>query len=297
LQQQLQEALLAEHQGDPVDPAGFGPHVRLGFSNRTGDLHAPVGYDKWSFAIRDIGGSRIHCSRRDDAWGGESFGPGDVIGCAISMVPRKEAPLPTVTPSAVQPDTKSNAKSNGNSNGNDTNPNDESVELANQNQIRFYKNGLPMGQSVNSKGKKDGAVAFYVPDGVYYPAVSLYMGASVKLNFGPHFIFPPRKTYHKYKPVADLCERPVSVEDAVSKVQKEKVMRKMEMLQKFQELVAAEVQVQLDSYTSHRKQHVREIFKERQKRGIKTEDLEQDEYFSSCNEGEADADLVQHTNT
>lgn len=271
LQQQLQEALQAEQQGNPVDPAGFGPHIRLGFSNRTGDLHAPVGYDKWSFAIRDIGGSRIHCSKRDDAWGGESFGPGDVIGCAISIVPRKEGPLPAATPSAVQPET------------NTTNQSEEDVEPANLNQIRFFKNGVPMGQLVNSKGKKEGAVAFYVPDGVYYPAVSLYMGASVKLNFGPYFICPPRKTYYKYKPVADLCERPVSLEDAIAKVQKEKVVRKIDMMQKFQELVATEVQVQLDSYTSHRKKHVQEIWKERQIRGIKCDDLEHDEYYS--NEG------------
>lgn len=31
-------------------------HVRLGWSTRQGNLQAPCGYDKWSFAYRDIAG-------------------------------------------------------------------------------------------------------------------------------------------------------------------------------------------------------------------------------------------------
>jgi hypothetical protein len=61
----------------------LGSHLRLGFSMRTGDLNAPVGYDKWSYAVRDVRGSRIHQSKREDNWGrgyNVSFGPGDVIG-------------------------------------------------------------------------------------------------------------------------------------------------------------------------------------------------------------------------
>jgi hypothetical protein len=34
-----------------------GGHVRLGWSMRMGDLQAPVGYDKWLYAVRDVGGS------------------------------------------------------------------------------------------------------------------------------------------------------------------------------------------------------------------------------------------------
>mmetsp|Transcript_9119 Transcript_9119/g.20159 ORF Transcript_9119/g.20159 Transcript_9119/m.20159 type:complete len:449 (-) Transcript_9119:938-2284(-) len=45
-------------------------HVRLGWSMRTGNLQAPVGYDRWSYGFRDIKGSRCHNSRRDDGWGG-----------------------------------------------------------------------------------------------------------------------------------------------------------------------------------------------------------------------------------
>lgn len=64
-------------------PTPIGGHIRLGWSMRTGDLQAPVGYDKWSYGIRDIGGSILHCSMRNDNWGGEGFGSDDVIGCAL----------------------------------------------------------------------------------------------------------------------------------------------------------------------------------------------------------------------
>merc|ERR1712151_204707 len=61
-------------------------HLRLGWSMRTGELQAPVGYDRWSYGIRSIQGSRIHNSRREDKWGGVPFYPGDVGGIAISLV-------------------------------------------------------------------------------------------------------------------------------------------------------------------------------------------------------------------
>lgn len=277
LQEQVKVALAAEKEGKPADPTGFGGHVRLGFSNRTGDLQAPVGYDKWSYAIRDIGGSRIHASKRDDTWGGETFGPGDVIGCAISILPSKETPANVAVPAqdgkvpALNPETNSHS--------------DQSDEP--KNYIRFFKNGIPMGQTVVSRGKRESVMAFYIPDGVYYPAISLYMGASVYFNSGPHFIYSPRKSTFpsgfKLKPVSDLCARPMTVEDAVAKVQKEKAFRKPEMLQKFQELVQTEVQAQQDAYASFRKKHVQDIIEQRKKRGLKFDDLEQDEFYENEN--------------
>jgi Set1/Ash2 histone methyltransferase complex subunit ASH2 len=60
-----------------------GGHTRIGWSMRLGDLQAPVGYDKWSYGYRDIQGSRVHNSRREDVWGSEPYGPGDIVGFAI----------------------------------------------------------------------------------------------------------------------------------------------------------------------------------------------------------------------
>ena len=247
LQQQIQQALLDEKEGRE-NSTKFGGHVRLGWSMRTGDLQAPVGYDKWSFGLRDIGGSKIHCSKRDDNWGGEGFGPGDVVGCAISLPPK-----------------------------------DEDGEASGPNTIKFFKNGDAMGEFVISKGKREGGDAYHPPDGIYYPAISTYMGASVKLNTGPHFIYQPRKVTAglKFQPICNLCRPPTELDEAIAKSQKEKPFRKSDMLQKFQDLVQAEIQVLQDSYQNHRRKHVMEVAEEREKRNMPISDLEEDEFYTT----------------
>ena len=271
---------------DKATSSSFGAHVRLGWSMRTGDLQAPVGYDKWSYGIRDIGGSKIHCSKRDDNWGGEDFGPGDVIGCAISMV--------------------SDGSETGGETATETNDADPQQPKANENHIRFFKNGLPMGEFVITKGKRSGGAAFIIPDGVYYPAISLYMGATVKVNFGPHFIHPPRKlptgmfksSKSKkggvFQPMSDLCKAPLSVEEASAKVVKEQktlFFRKADnsaQQKRFLELVETEVKVQREAYQNHRRKHVLDVMEERKKRKLKCDDLEQDEYYDGVSADDGD---------
>jgi len=308
---------------------GFGAHVRLGWSMRTGDLQAPVGYDKWSYGVRDIHGSKIHCSRREDHWGGEAFGPGDVIGCAISMVGADEAAANggegTDPEGATQPTTaKTNSNSNSNSSSsslslslseNHGNTNANANANGNGNTIRFFKNGYPMGEFVITKGKREGGVAFSIPDGVYYPAISLYMGATVKVNFGPHFIHPPRKLptalsskyyqnskakksttstsggggggpHNPFLPVSSLSKPPLTVQEAASKVTREQktlFFRRVDQTepkqQRFLELVETEARVVRDAYAHHRRKHVMDVISERKARNIKWEDLEKDEYY------------------
>jgi hypothetical protein len=55
--------------------------------------------------------------------------------------------------------------------------------------------------------------------GTYYPAVSCYMGAKVKFNFGPDFKHPPKDLV--YKPVSDVIYQHnamLCVSDVVTKV-------------------------------------------------------------------------------
>lgn len=47
------------------------------------------------------------------------------------------------------------------------------------------------------------AAAVFCAAGTYFPAVSLYMGGSVRVNFGPEFVHPPPRS-HGWKPVAAL---------------------------------------------------------------------------------------------
>ncbi|BFZ53922.1 transcription factor, contains a PHD finger motif [Savitreella phatthalungensis] len=55
-----------------------GGHVRLGVARREASLEGPVGFDAYSYGIRDRGGEKLHLSRpRPFA---TSFGTGDIIG-------------------------------------------------------------------------------------------------------------------------------------------------------------------------------------------------------------------------
>jgi hypothetical protein len=275
----------------------FGGHVRLGWSMRTGDLQAPVGYDKWSYGIRDIMGSKIHCSKREDHWGGEGFGPGDVIGCAI-ILPPKDQQQQQQQQKQNQKKQKQQQQPEEKEDTDDPNDNTNNTIANNGNHILFFKNGLPMGEFVISKGKREGGAAFEgIPDGVYYPAISLYMGASVQVNMGPHFIYPPRKLpasiqlkSKSLRPVSDLSQPPMTAEDATFKITKEKVFfrGKPDMMTKFTELVQTEVQVLQDAYQTHRRTHVQEVYAERKRRnvGVSTADLEDDEFFVAKNEEE-----------
>ena len=128
-------------------------HLRIGWSMRTGALHAPVGYDKWSYGLRDINGSKIHESRREDNWGGIPFGPGDVIGFAIHLKAPELGGLSLNLPDEEEKiDTKN-------------------VEVAKKrkskkvaariaklsNHIRFFKNGKAMGNGfLVSRGVRSG---------------------------------------------------------------------------------------------------------------------------------------------
>jgi hypothetical protein len=230
-------------------PVTVGGHVRVGWSMRTGDLQAPVGYDKWSYGIRDTGGSILHKSQRQDHWGGEGFAPAvrdtpaDVIGCAICLDPTGDPQQTT------------------------------------QSHIRFFKNGIGMGNFVLSKGKREGGEAFTdLESGTYYPAASTYMGGAVKVNFGPHWICPPRMLPPAYKkrwlPVQSCCTAPASPEEAVAGLASTvKLFRKPEHQQAFREAVHAEAAVRCGAYEEFMRQHVREIRQMRLERGLNAQDL------------------------
>lgn len=208
-----------------------GGHARIGWSLRLGDLQAPVGYDKFSYAYRDISGSRVHNSLRQDDWGAESYGPGDVVGFAIFS------------------------------------------ELG---QIHFYKNGKAMGQSVVSRGKREGGAAFEdIPEGTYYPAISVFLGGTVRANFGPHFVYHPRKLPHgvKVKPMSDLVVAAPD-DDIAARVKTSLPKKTDDSLQKaLQEALETEAGIRKETADQHYQQHVRDVKKEREARNLSVNDL------------------------
>lgn len=63
-----------------------GGHVRLGWARREANLDTPVGFDAYSYGLRDVSGQKVHLSRpKDFAPSNDSFCEGDVIGLEITL--------------------------------------------------------------------------------------------------------------------------------------------------------------------------------------------------------------------
>jgi COMPASS component BRE2 len=70
---------------EPGDPESHG-HVRVGWARREASLDAPVGFDAYSYGIRDVAGQKVHMSRPKDFFPpGEDLREGDVIGLEIQL--------------------------------------------------------------------------------------------------------------------------------------------------------------------------------------------------------------------
>lgn len=63
-----------------------GGHVRIGWARREASLDTPVGFDAYSYGLRDVLGQKVHMSRPKDFMpSNESFCEGDVIGLEINL--------------------------------------------------------------------------------------------------------------------------------------------------------------------------------------------------------------------
>ncbi|KOS21547.1 Set1 complex component ash2 [Escovopsis weberi] len=65
-----------------------GRHVRMGWARREASLDAPVGFDAYSYGIRDVSGEKVFMSRPKEFFPpGEGIREGDVIGLEIQLPP------------------------------------------------------------------------------------------------------------------------------------------------------------------------------------------------------------------
>ena len=63
-----------------------GGHIRLGWARREASLDAPVGFDAYSYGLRDVAGQKVFMSRPKDFMpAGEEICEGDVIGLEIQL--------------------------------------------------------------------------------------------------------------------------------------------------------------------------------------------------------------------
>eukprot|EP00979_Chaetoceros_neogracilis_P001058 scaffold193_cov239-Chaetoceros_neogracile.AAC.3 len=260
-EQKRKKKKVASSKDGGVEQYSVGGHLRMGWSMRTGELQAPVGYDRWSYGIRDIHGSRIHNSKREDKWGGVGFQPGDVIGFAICL---KDDGL--------------NASTYDDS-GNGTSTSRKNPNVVTSNHIRFFKNGAPMGHFIVSRGIKTGGEAFDdIQSGTYYPAISSYMGGTAKVNFGPHFIYPPKglPTGMKLRPSSEMCPKPMDPNQVLELFKKEKcILKKVddEITNAVHDAIFLEAKMRHDLFQQHLDDHAKVVRKRRIERGLGCHDL------------------------
>jgi len=235
-----------------------GGHLRVGWAMRTAQLQAPVGYDRWSYGVRSLLGSRIHNSRREDFWGGEPFEPGDVVGLAICLVDPKE---------------QTNKKNS-----------ESTVE---RNHIRVFINGKSTGHFIISRGIKKGGEAFdNIRDGTYYPALSSYMGGAAKFNIGPHFIYPVKQkdlpSNLRLRPFSEIHSpppEPSCLSDAWKKDTRNGAVfgkfKKTEetLIHSFSEAIKREAELRKSSHDNHILMQIKDVRAGRFKRGLGTSDL------------------------
>jgi COMPASS component BRE2 len=203
-------------------------------------LDVPVGFDAYSYGLRDVSGQKVHMSRPRTFM--PSFGTGDVIGMHISLPPLK--PQKNNSSDVFRDRIPIRFKGQLYFEQPDYIASKEMDDLMNpvlppQSQlnplipaprptfptlpgsfIKVYKNGvlrgtafenlfafLPPDSQIGGKDLDDGMLG-------YYPAISVFHGGIVTLNFGPEYLCPPQGLEGNVRPT---CERyqEMLAEDAV----------------------------------------------------------------------------------
>ncbi|KAJ2079700.1 transcription factor, contains a PHD finger motif [Coemansia sp. RSA 988] len=173
---------------DPIRPEF---NLRIGWSQISGYLHAPCGYDVFSYSVRAKPNTRFHAAIGSPY--GEEYGPGDTLGVLIylpqldkdekqDLIDRKWKPeegyhqftysrpdsqRPTYADSELPP-----------------------LPVLANSELVYFKNGKCLGPAFQK---------LYL--GKYYPAISSYMGGKVKVNLGPDFKYPPPNVWHDNVPI------------------------------------------------------------------------------------------------
>lgn len=193
------EATLLDGEQTPDRP---GAHTRIGWSQKYGNLQGPCGYDMFSYSWRDSPGSKFHCSKGAE-FGLDGYGPGDVLGLFIEMPMTENSVIPTRSKDEKAVEYKGRVYFEEKDNV------DKSKILpCRGSRLVCFKNGVSQGVMFED-----------IFEGTYYPAVSLYMGAKVRLNFGPNFAFPPKDlSYKPFNETVFFKQAQITLGDLLDKV-------------------------------------------------------------------------------
>jgi Set1/Ash2 histone methyltransferase complex subunit ASH2 len=154
--------------------------TRIGWSQPLGNLQAPLGYDKFGHSWRSRKGTVFHESRGKH-YANTGFGEGDVLGFLIILPDSSEEfhILPPTYKDRPLVKFKSHLYYE---------EKDEVQDALKQlrplkgSKLHFFRNGVNQGVAFND-----------IYEGTYYPAISMYKGSTVSVNFGPNFKYPPKQ--------------------------------------------------------------------------------------------------------
>lgn len=161
---------MARRSNDLINHLLFLYLASLGVAQILAQTQGPVGFDEYAYGIRSRDGAIYHCGR-NRPYANRSFDSGSVVGVKLIIPP------------------------------------DEEERVADCRQLEQDWPPLRLGQyQVRQEVSRTGTVSFSIDGheygvaftntyiGKYYPAVSMFGGASVTLNMGPIFRFVPMET-------------------------------------------------------------------------------------------------------
>ncbi|KAF9175895.1 hypothetical protein BGX20_008487 [Mortierella sp. AD010] len=220
--------------GEPRYEGRDGAHVRLGWARREATLQAPVGFDAYSYGIRDTTGEKVHMSRVTPF--GEPFKTGDVIGLYISLPPdgneksffrhrRLRRPFYFKGQLYFESVDYSPTKRYIEMTEYEATPVKTNLEkpipppIIPGSKIIVYKNGVCQGVMwqdlfsllpIEQNAKEKDQLTFDDGTQGYYPVISVYRNGTATANFGPDFKYPPSAD-----PEAEAENKPITEDQNV----------------------------------------------------------------------------------
>lgn len=169
--------------------------VRVGWGQMYANVQTPLGYDEFGYSIRSKKGTIFHQSKGKSYTNKVGFKSGDVIGCEVYLPEGGgfAKKLPETLKEATLIKFKNFYYFESRDHLRDVKQN---LQPSAGSEIKFYKNGKPLGTAFTN-----------INDGIYYPAISLYRNAKVRVNFGSNGWLKPPETKDKLKPMSDMGYR------------------------------------------------------------------------------------------
>ncbi|KAJ1938731.1 transcription factor, contains a PHD finger motif, partial [Kickxella alabastrina] len=171
-------------------------NLRIGWSQISGELHAPCGYDVFSYSVRAKPSTRFHAAIGSPY--GEEYGPGDTLGVLMYLPVLDDDEKQDLADRKWQPGeryrqfTYARPESQRPYNADNELP---PLPVLAGSELVYFKNGKCLGPAFQK---------LYL--GKYYPAVSSYMGGKVRVNLGPDFKYPPPPVWNDNAPVRPISE-------------------------------------------------------------------------------------------